>query len=337
MGMLDRLFEYLIFKKICILIPTKETFFKKVDLKVDVHLTKETILLNFSSFAPYKEPDVVFLRRGESLLLWFFQKNTVKFSLPEGLLLFLTFEKELDALYIFENSPSLIVALKHHIVSMMLHKERISPTDIEFLKREYTLSDVKYLNALAYTSRVRQGIKALSIRDIASFLNFKFDREKIANAFLDTVALPAFVVVLSLVTLQYGANILLTQKIEQVQVTYDHLRAQNEPLKTKLEQTKKIVAKWETFQRDNENALHILKLAQTLAASVQDANATLISLKLSSGHFEIATLTQDSINLFEKINASTHVKNVKLLSSNKQKNDENTLFRIGGNYDKGSR
>ena len=334
--MLDRLLRYLLLKKICILIPTEETFFKKVDLKVDVNLTKETILLNFSSFSPFKEPDVVFLRRGESLLLWFFQKNTVKFSLPEGFLLFLTFEKEQDALYIFEDSPPLIVALKHHIVSMMLHKERISPLDIEFLKREYTLSDVKYLNALAYTSRVQQGIKALSIRDIASFLNFKFDREKIANVFLDTVALPAFVVVLALVTLQYGANILLTQKIEQVQVTYDHLRAQNEPLKTKLEQTKKIVAKWDAFQRDNENALHILKLAQTLATSVQDANATLISLQLSSGHFEIATLTQDSINLFEKINASTNVKNVKLLSSNKQKNDENTLFRIGGNYDKGA-
>ena len=227
------------------IIPVEDTFFVREEIPENIKLSRNIIKLNYMDKSPFKEGDLIFFQKGNTLYIWFtrYKLEDNKVYIPESYLIAKNSHiKNGFILYKKKNSFSILVVKNKDLLSQISYKKEPSQLDLKLklLAKEYSIKDPEIY-------KVEKPQYKYDYKDIILFSRVELTKENILRIVLGNITVPLGVFFIGLSIYKVADYYYLMNTKENLKKEYISLKNKNSEIKEKIRLAQEKKEFWDSF------------------------------------------------------------------------------------------
>lgn len=296
------------------IIPSEETYFLSVE-RPSFKVNREVIQLNYATLSPFKKTEIIYYPDKEKLYLWFIPEGwrSKKISIPEGFLLYRSYNGDKDAILIKEGDKKItFVVIKDHnlVTELIKEKETDIAQFIELLKREYSLVSAEVIKINEPVT-----IKFVGIKDVISFAPaLNVSPNVILRKALEGAKVPFIVFLLLLNVGDLGTYVYYNRVLNRENAKLFALRKQNASLKKEFKTLEKQKNFWVNFEKNVLKYPDTFHVLNALTCEVLKHHGKINMYHQNGNLISIWVVSDSSSTLVEGLMKGGCFKNIKILN-----------------------
>ncbi|HIP37551.1 MAG TPA: hypothetical protein EYG85_11935 [Crocinitomix sp.] len=292
----------------------EEVYFRSFLLTSKKKISKEVVLLNYAEYAPDISFDITYLQNLKSIDVWY-SKNSLdeSIAIPESYLLYKYFlHQEMDGIIIFNSQPKKILVIKDKMLKHQFSKELISEYELNLLKKEFNIEKISVFTNDEYKSSLEKALKSFSLKDVVSFVNFKFDSKSIIENMVNNLAKPIVLLLILLIGLELGSYFFLEKEMKLVKSDYREIRKETQGLRTRVNEVDNALDSYAFIERSLDQNKQLLNSIENISMLMEDYNATFRYLRISDDNLELQLESNKTSSIFTKMVNTGVFENLKI-------------------------